>query len=280
MMLTAIALFAMASPSAVNAASATASDDMVTIYHLEGRRSLRVIWLCEELGIPYKLMFKPVDPARPDFSASREMLLKVNPLMPMWPTVVYKGNVLVESGAILQLLLARYGQGRLEPPVDSDDYAYHLQWMHFAEGTAMARAQANFYAARVAGIPLSEVPRGYKAGVAPRDLGDMLIGVVAVWDFMEDYLKKHPYFGGKDFSAADIMMHFVLGSRQFGGIASLSQYPNVDAWRKRIIQRPAYLKAVKAGIPQGVDDEGWPLGMPRPTDRMNQTASPMRAKPN
>src|SRR5262245_15416265 len=129
MVLTAIALFAMASPSAVNAAPAAAADDVVTIYHLEGRRSLRVIWLCEELGIPYKLMFKPVDPAHPDFSASRAMLLKVNPLMPMWPTVVYKGNVLVESGAILQLLLARYGQGRLEPPVDSADYAYHLQWM-------------------------------------------------------------------------------------------------------------------------------------------------------
>jgi len=237
----------------------TAGDDVVTIYHLEGRRCFRVIWLCEELEIPYKLMFKVGD-----FEASGKMLRQVNPLMPMWPTVVIGGHVLVESGAILEYLLVKYGKGRLQPKRDSDDYPYYLQWMHFAEGTGMYRAWAARYAALVAGIPIEEVPRGLRQGVAPRDIGSMLIGVDAVLAFMEDFLSKHPYFGGANFSAADIMMHMIPnGAKQTAGI-DIADYPHVVKWFKNNEKRPAYKHALAVAVPQGANEYGLPKNMPLP----------------
>jgi glutathione S-transferase len=247
-------------------------DDVLTIYHLEGRRSIRVIWLCEELGIPYKLMFKPGD-----FKASAEMMRAVNPLMPMWPTVVWHGHVLVESGGILELLLAKYGNGRLQPTPASDDFPYYLQWMHFAEGTGMYRMWAARYAALVAGIPISEVPAGYEAGTQGKDLGSNLIGVKAVLAFMDAYLAKHPYFGGAEFSAADIMMHFVANASKITAGVDSNDYAHIVAWRKNVESRPAFKRAMAAAVPQGYNEYGLPAGMPLPFS--GPPGPPLRAQP-
>src|SRR3984957_14188737 len=101
----------------------------LTIYHAEGRRSERIVWLCEELGIPYSLKFK-----RGDLAGTLDDIRAVCPLMPVAPVIKLDDQVIVESGAILELILARYGKGRLAPTVDSRDYPYYLQWLHFAEG--------------------------------------------------------------------------------------------------------------------------------------------------
>ena len=114
-------------------------DPVLTIYHTEGRRSERIVWFCEEIGLPYKLMFKSGD-----LYASAEMAHKINPLMTMFPTVVYNGQVLVESAAILQLLQERYAHGKLAPSPDSPDYVKYLQWLHFAEGSAAPRFITEF----------------------------------------------------------------------------------------------------------------------------------------
>jgi hypothetical protein len=91
----------------------------LTIYHIEGRRSERIVWLCEELGLSYKLEFK-----RGDVPGSMQAIRQVSPLMPVAPTVRYGDQVIVESAGIIEMLLARHGAGRLRPAVDSPDFPY------------------------------------------------------------------------------------------------------------------------------------------------------------
>ena len=102
--------------TAAPASKAAAAPLDLTIYHIEGRRSERIVWLCEELGVPYKLEYK-----QGDIAASMKTIHEVSPLMPVAPTVRIGDQVMVESGAIIELILAREGKGRLQPPVNSPD---------------------------------------------------------------------------------------------------------------------------------------------------------------
>jgi len=204
----------------------------LTIYHIEGRRSERIVWLCEELGLPYKLEYK-----RGDIAASMKTIHDVSPLMPVAPTVRIGDQVMVESGAIIELVLAREGHGRLEPAVNSPDYPYYLQWMHFAEGSFAARAIADYRVALIQGKP--KTPAG----------GYKLVDTEAVLAFMEDYLSKHPYFGGSAFSAADIMMLFPTNLTDAFNVADLSPYPHIIAWRTSVESRPAYKKCWRSPAP-------------------------------
>jgi glutathione S-transferase len=213
----------------------------LTIYHIEGRRSERIVWLCEELGLPYKLEYK-----RGDIAASMKTIHDVSPLMPVAPTVRIGDQVMVESGAIIELILAREGHGRLEPAVNSPDYPYYLQWMHFAEGSFAARAIADYRVALIQGKP--KTPAG----------GYKLVDTEAVLAFMEEYLSKHPYFGGSAFSAADIMMLFPTNLTDAFNVADLSPYPHIIAWRTNVESRPAYKKMLAVARPDGVP------GMPKP----------------
>jgi glutathione S-transferase len=216
----------------------------LTIYHIEGRRSERIVWLCEELGLPYKLEYK-----RGDIAASMQTIRSVNPLMPVAPTVRYGDQVLVESGAIIELLLARQGEGRLRPATDSADYPYYLQWMHFAEGSFASRAIADYRVVMIQG-------RKEPAAGRPR-----LVDAEGVVKFADDFLSKHPYFGGSDFSAADIMMLFPVNFAGNLNIVDLEQFPNVVAWRKKVEARPAYLRMLKAARPDGL--VGSPPALPK-----------------
>jgi glutathione S-transferase len=213
----------------------------LTIYHIEGRRSERIVWLCEELGIPYTLEYK-----RGDIAASMKAIHDMSPLMPVAPTVRIGDQVMVESGAIIELILARAGHGRLEPAVNSRDYPYYLQWMHFAEGSFAARAIADYRVALIQGKP--KTPAG----------GYKLVDTEGVLAFMEDFLSKHPYFGGSAFSAADIMMLFPTNLTEAFNIADLSAYPHIIAWRTSVEGRPAYKKMLAVARPDGVP------GMPKP----------------
>lgn len=213
----------------------------LTIYHIEGRRSERIVWLCEELGIPYKLEYK-----RGDIMASMKAIHEASPLMPVAPTVRINDQVMVESGAIIELILAREGHGRLEPSVNSPDYPYYLQWMHFAEGSFAARVVGDYRVALIQGKP--KMPAG----------GYKLVDTEAVLAFMEDYLSMHPYFGGSAFSAADIMMLFPTNMTEAFNVADLSAYPHIVAWRTSVESRPAYKKMLSVARPDGVP------GMPKP----------------
>jgi glutathione S-transferase len=240
-----IAALAIAAGAATQTHAASASKAAplnLTIYHIEGRRSERIVWVCEELGIPYKLEYK-----QGDIVGSMKTIHEVSPLMPVAPTVRIGDQVMVESGAIIELILAREGKGRLHPAVNSPDYPYYLQWMHFAEGSFASRVIADYRVALIQGKP--KTPEGtYK-----------LVDTEAVLKFMEDYLSRHPYFGGAEFSAADIMMLFPTNITEAFNVADLSAYPHILAWRTNVQSRPAYKRMLAAARPNGVPGAPKPL---------------------
>jgi glutathione S-transferase len=209
----------------------------LTIYHLEGRRSERIVWLCEELGLPYKLEFK-----RGDLAGSMQTIREINPLMPVAPTVRFGDQVMVESGAIIELILAREGKGRLAPAVNSPDYPYYLQWMHFAEGSFASRVIADYRVALAQGASKPQAQPG-----RPK-----LVDSEAVLKFVDTFLGQHPYFGGESFSAADIMMLFPTGLAGVVNVVNLADYPNVVAWRAKVESRPAYKKMLSIARPDGM----------------------------
>ena len=206
----------------------------LVLYHLDGTRSERVVWLMEELGLPYTLSSKPGMEGMADIQAAHPM--------GMAPTIVDGAVTLVDSGAILEYIIHRYGGGRLSAPPSSPAYPAYLLWLHFAEGSAAPRV-INDYLAR-------SVPKA--AEISPI-LGRMAGGSVRVLDYVNKTLGEHPYFAGADFTAADIIMHFPLKLARMWGV-DLTLYPNIAAWLQRVESRPAYLAAMAKGSPNGPAD--------------------------
>jgi glutathione S-transferase len=207
---------------------------MLVIHHIEGRRSERIVWFCEEIGLAYDLRFKSGD-----LMGSMQEGRDVNPLMPMFPTVVYDGEVLVESAAILQLLDERHGDGGLAPAPDSADYPKYLQWLHFAESSAAPRFITEFLLKRAA------------PGEMPPLVAGQMGRSAQVLRYLDDHLSRHPYFGGPTFSLADIMMHFPVNFAAMVARMDLSDYPHVTAWFAATEQRPAFKRMREAALPNG-----------------------------
>jgi glutathione S-transferase len=203
----------------------------VTIYHLEGRRSERIVWLMEELNLPYKLEFK-----RGDLGASMAAIRAINPTVPMAPTVKYGDQILVESGAIIETILERHTPGSLRPALDSADYPHYLMWMHYAEGSLASRLFSDYRAWR-AQPPKQRSP---------------LVDSEAVVQFAEEFLATHAWFGGSQFSAADIMMKFPLDVATGLNLVDTAQFPNVAAWKQKIEARPAYQRMLAKARPDGM----------------------------
>ena len=220
-------------------AQASAEADKVTIYHIEGRRSQRIIWLCEELNIPYEVMFVPGDTM-----ASLNMLKSVNPTMAMAPTVIFRGKMMVESGGIIEYLMSQFpGGDSLAPPITSPDYADYKMWMHYAEGTAACRINAEGMRMAASG----------EREIRPATIGGVfrIVGAQDVVDYLETYISAHPYFGGNTFSAADIMMDFVatyIKALPFDP----TTYTHLSAWQANVQARPAYQRAFAVGAPDGL----------------------------
>lgn len=203
----------------------------ITIYHLEGRRSERVVWLMEELNLPYKLEFK-----RGDLMGSMAKIRALSPIVPMAPTVQYGDQILVESGAILELILNRHAGGRLQPALDSRDYPAHLMWMHYAEGSLASRLFSD-----------------YRAWMAnPPSRRSQMVDSEAVVEFAETHLAKNPWFGGAAFSAADIMMLFPLNVATMLNVVDGAQFPKVAAWKDKVQARPAYKAMLAKARPDGM----------------------------
>jgi glutathione S-transferase len=189
-------------------------------------------------------------------------LRKEYPLMPMAPTVRLRGELMVESGAILDVLVARYGKGRLIPPLESSDYLKHAQWMHYAEATAMSRMATDRFVAFATGVEVRTLPVGYRLG-EPLDK-PALVGSRGIFDYIEDYLSMNPYFGGGEFTAADIMMHYAVRGAKLLVWIDASDYPHIADWKKKVEARPAFERATKAALPGGADEFGLPIGSPLP----------------
>ena len=207
---------------------------MLKIFHIEQRRSERVVWLMEELGLPYELIFTPGD-----LMSSSAAIRAIHPIGAA-PTIQDGDIVICESGAILEYIIARHGGGRLGVRADQAEFPAYLQWMHFAEGMAMDRILGEM----VIG-PLLE-------GAAPdaSPLSRLYVGGARrMLDFFELSLAGRAYYAGEAFTAADIMMH--LPTRAAARPHAAEAYPNVGAWLERVQGRPSYKRMLARALPNG-----------------------------
>lgn len=203
----------------------------ITIYHLEGRRSERIVWMMEELGLPYELVY-----TRGDLRASMASIRELGHEMPMAPTVVYGDQIIVESGAIMEMILDRHAPDKLKPALDSDHYPTYLMWMHYAEGSLAARLFSDYRA----------------WGIKPPETRSPLVDSEAVVQFADNFLAENPWFGGDEFSAADIMMMFPLNVATSLGLVDETMFPHVAAWKEKTVARPGYQRMLAAARPDGM----------------------------
>jgi len=216
---------------------------MITVHHLNNSRSQRVLWLLEELGVPYEVKRYERDAttrlAPPELRA-------VHPLGKS-PVLTDEGRTVAETGAIAEYLVGRYGGGRLIPPAGSEDRLRYTYWMHFAEGSAMPPLVMTLvFQGLVSGTPLLLRPlaRRMADGVRGRYLNPTM---AAQLDFMQAELARTTWFAGAEFTAADVMMSFPLEAAVsrtgLGGRLKLTN------WLDRIHARGAYKKALARGGP-------------------------------
>ncbi len=209
---------------------------MITIYHLDNSRSERIVWLMEELGLPYeqKTFLRDQGMAPAEMKA-------IHPRGKA-PLIRDGEQAIMESGAIVEYILQRYGNGRLVPPVASADYVHYLEFMHFAEGSLMSGLLNEFMLRMIGGDKAEESP-GVQ-GLAARNH--------ATLTFLDNTLAKAPYFAGSEFTAADIMMEFCFIFKQRYMKQDLSAYPHIAAWLERVHARPAYQRMMAVAAPQVV----------------------------
>jgi glutathione S-transferase len=204
---------------------------MLTVHHLGVSQSERIVWLCEELGIPYELKIYDRDPVTrlgpPEYKA-------LHPLGTA-PIITDGDLVLPESGAIMAYIIGKYGNGRLALGPDSPGFANYLFWFNFANASMMPRQTMGPRPA--AGE--EETPRARFM----RERGEM------TWKLVEERLGEAPYFAGDEFTAADVMMGFVLTTMRAFAPRDLAPYPNIRAYLQRIGARPAYRRAMAKGDP-------------------------------
>jgi glutathione S-transferase len=212
---------------------------MITVHHLNQSRSLRIVWLLEELGVPYELRTYKRNPktmlAPPELRA-------IHPLGKS-PIVVDDGIVMIESGAIIQLLLERHGTNSgLAPAVGTPAHRDYLTFLHFAEGSMMPPLLLRLIFLRMAaGAPALLRPL-VRAITGPVNAGFLDPNIKGTLDVLEGELGKRPWFAGEAFSAADIQMSFPIEMAHLRGGLDQSR-PKLMDFLARIQARPAYARA-------------------------------------
>ncbi len=201
---------------------------MITIYHAPGTRSIRVIWLCEELQIPYEVVTV-------DFSAAYRATpewRKLNPVGKV-PAMTDDDVSMFESGAMVDFILERYGKGRLRPAPGTPDSARYLQWSWFAEAT-FAR-------------PLGDIAQHTivkpEAERLPAMVADGRVRALACLDALEAAVPNGAYLVNRAFSAADIMMGYTLILARRFNVLTKTNYPNVNAYMARLETHAGFIKA-------------------------------------
>ncbi len=215
---------------------------MLTVHHLNNSRSQRVLWLLEELELDYAVRRYERDArtlrAPPELRA-------VHPLGKS-PVVVDGERVVAETGAIVEYLLQRYGNGRLQPAADSDDALRFRYWMHYAEGSAMPPLVLKLISQRIAGAPMPFFARPIARRIARTLQAEVVDPQLALHlGYIDSELRRTGWFAGDAFSAADIQMSFPLEAA-----ASRAPQPGLAAiadFLQRIHARPAYRRALERG---------------------------------
>lgn len=201
---------------------------MVVVHHLNDSRSQRILWLLEELGVPYELKRYERDPTTRLAPAE---LKAIHPLGKS-PVITDEGRTVHESGAIIDYLIRRHGAGKLAPAIGSEAYETYNQWLHYAEGSAMLPLMLQLYVGRLgeAGAPLK--PR------IDSELDNHL-------GYVDQALAGRDWLLGEALTGADIQMSFV--GEIAGVFGRLEALPNIKAWVARFQARPAYRAALERG---------------------------------
>ena len=221
---------------------------MITVHHLNNSRSQRVLWLLEELGLPYEIKHYQRDAKT---SLAPPELRQVHPLGKS-PVITDGGLTVAESGAILEYLVDRYGNGRLKPanpaPENEDTLRYRF-FMHFAEGSAMSPLLMKLVFSKVVRAPMPFFVKPIAKGIAKKVLaGFVQPNIDSQLRFLESELASRPWFAGAEFTAADVQMSFPIEAASVRG-GDMDAYPKLRDFLARIHARPAYKKALERGGP-------------------------------
>jgi glutathione S-transferase len=216
---------------------------MIVVHHLNNSRSQRVLWMLEELGVPYEI--KRYQRDAKTMLAPPE-LRSVHPLGKS-PVIQDGAVTLAESGAILEYLAERHGGGRLVPAPGTPERLRYTYWMHFAEGSAMPPLLLKLVFDRIERAPMPFFAKPIARAIARRAKeGFVQPNIDRNLDYMESELAGREWFAGAGFSAADIQMSFPLEAAQArGGLDE--RRPRLADFLARIHARPAYGRAIERG---------------------------------
>jgi glutathione S-transferase len=218
---------------------------MITVHHLNNSRSQRVLWLLEELGVPYEVRH---------YQRDAKTMLAPPELMAVHPLgkspVITDGEVTVaESGAIIEYLVEQYGQGRLQPESGTPARLRYRYWLHYAEGSAMPPMLLSLIFSKIRSAPMPFFIRPIANGIASQVEKAFIHPQLKLHlDYMDTELGKHAWFAGDEFSAADIQMSFPIEAADMRGRIDGTR-PNLRAFVERIRARPAYQRALAVGGP-------------------------------
>ncbi|MEO8779339.1 MAG: glutathione S-transferase [Rhodanobacter sp.] len=216
---------------------------MITVHHLNNSRSQRILWLLEELGVPYEIKRYQRDPQT---MLAPPELRRVHPLGKS-PVITDGELTLAESGAIIEYLAERYGGGRLLPPAGSPERLRCTYWLHYAEGSAMPPLLLKLVLNRVRATPGPFFVKPIARSIADKvdhTFTDPQLKLHR--DYLESELGQREWFVGDALSVADIQLSFPLEA--FGARGGLGNgHPHLVAFLKRIHARPAYQRALERG---------------------------------
>jgi len=216
---------------------------MITVHHLNNSRSQRILWLLEELGVPYEVK---------RYARNAETMLAPPELRAVHPLgkspVITDGSLtLAESGAIIEYLVDRYGNGRLAPPPGTADRIRYIYWLHYAEGSAMPPLLIKLVFDRVETAPMPFFIRPIAKGIAGKAKSTFIGPQIKLHlDYLEAELGKAPWFVGNEFSAADIQMSFPLEAAAARAGLDATR-PKAMDFLQRIHARDAYKRALEKG---------------------------------
>jgi glutathione S-transferase len=206
---------------------------MIKVHHLNNSRSQRILWLLEELGAPYEIVqyqrMSPVPLAPPELKA-------VHPLGKS-PVITDGDRTIAESGAIVEYIIDKFGTGRMKPKPGTPEYWKYIEWMHYAEGSAMLPLMMHLYAGFLGDAAAPLRPR------IDSEIANQL-------SYMENAIAGHPFFVGHDLTGADIQLVFVLEAAEASGL--LKSYPALEKYLRAMQARPAYRRAVEKGGAYGL----------------------------
>ena len=216
---------------------------MITVHHLNNSRSQRILWLLEELEIPYELKFYERDPKT---MLAPRALRNVHPLGKS-PVLTDDNNTVAESGAIIEYILKNYGNNKLRPEPNTPEDLLFTYWLHYAEGSAMPPLVLSLVFSQAPQQPMLFLVKPVVKGFCEKVLSSYVNPLIkSNIDFIENELKNKLWFTGQEFSAADIQMSFPLEAAAARGYLN-SQHPKLMNFLERIHSREAYQKALEKG---------------------------------